>query len=82
MFENFEMVEVLCWCYEGVLEEILWSGVIEGVFVIVDMKVVIMGIIVMLIGLNMWFCEDGWFSFEEVEDFYWGMVCNLVGLVG
>lgn len=41
-----------------------------------------MGIIAMLTGLNTWFREDGRLSFTEVQDLYWGMVRNSVGLAG
>ena len=80
--KNFETVEVLRRRYEGALEEILRSGVTEGAFAIADTKVATMGIIAMLTGLNTWFREDGRLSFDEVEDLYWGMVRNSVGLAG
>ncbi|NQY61368.1 TetR/AcrR family transcriptional regulator [Cognatishimia sp.] len=80
--KNFETVEVLRRRYEGALEEILRSGVTEGAFAIADTKVATMGIIAMLTGLNTWFREDGRLSFDEVEDLYWGIVRNSVGLAG
>ena len=78
--ENFEDVEALRRRYEATLEEILKAGVHEGVFSIPDTKVATMGIIAMLTGLNTWFRDDGRLSFSEVEDLYWGMVRNSVGL--
>ncbi|MEJ5217657.1 TetR/AcrR family transcriptional regulator [Cognatishimia sp. D5M38] len=78
--ENFETVEVLRRRYEGALQEILQAGVAEGDFAIADTKVATMGIIAMLTGLNTWFREDGRLSFAEVQDLYWGMVRNSVGL--
>ena len=80
--ENFSTVEALRKRYEAVLEGILSAGVGEGVFAIADTKVATMGIIAMLTGLNTWFREDGRLSFDEVEDLYWSMVRNAVGMRG
>ena len=79
---NFSTVEALRKRYEAVLEGILTAGVGEGVFAIADTKVATMGIIAMLTGLNTWFRADGRLSFDEVEDLYWSMVRNAVGMRG
>ena len=78
--DNFAEIEALRRRYEARLEDILKTGVGEGVFAIADTKVATMAIIAMLTGLNTWFREDGRLSFDEVEGLYWSMVRNSVGL--
>ncbi|KPA21494.1 HTH-type transcriptional repressor KstR2 [Shimia sp. SK013] len=77
--ENFEKIEELRRAYEDQLEEILRSGVAEGVFQVADSKLATMAVIAMLTGVNTWFREGGRLSLTEVEQIYWDMVRKSVG---
>lgn len=80
--ENFVVVEVEWWCYEIVLIDILCDGVVVGCYEVLEFKVIICVIIVMLIGIFVWYCEDGEFFLLEIEIFYLVMVCKVVVFFG
>ncbi len=78
--DNFAVIEGLRRAYEDQLETILRAGVAQGRFVVSDAKIATMGVIAMLTGVNTWFQEGGRLSLHEVEQVYWDMVRNLVGV--
>lgn len=76
--ENFERIETLRGRYEDDLEAILRAGQKAGVFSVPDTKIVTMGVIALLTGVNTWFRESGRLSLDEVEQIYWEMVRKSV----
>ncbi len=78
--ENFSEIEALRRAYEDQLEAILREGVESGDFTVADPKITTMAVIAMLTGVNTWFREGGRLSLEEVEQIYWDMVRQAVGV--
>jgi AcrR family transcriptional regulator len=78
--ENFAAIEALRRAYEDQLEEILRAGVGSGDFNVADPKITTMAVIAMLTGVNTWFRKGGRLSLSEVEQIYWDMVRQAVGL--
>lgn len=77
--ENFALIETLRRQYEDELEEILRSGVSQGVFSVPDTKIATFALIAMLNGVNTWYRAGGRLSVDEVEAIYWRMVRKAVG---
>ncbi|MBO9475045.1 TetR family transcriptional regulator [Shimia sp. R10_1] len=80
--DNFAAIEALRRAYEDQLEAILRAGVESGDFTVADPKITAMAVIAMLTGVNTWFREGGRLSLEEVEQIYWDMVRQAVGVSG
>ena len=78
--ENFAIIEQQRKEYETLLESILRRGQSAGVFRIEDTKVATMALIAMLTGLTSWYREDGRLDRSEIEQVYWNMVRNSVGV--
>ncbi|MBO9399032.1 TetR family transcriptional regulator [Shimia sp. R9_2] len=78
--DNFSEVEALRRAYEDQLEAILRAGVESGDFTVADPKITTMAVIAMLTGVNTWFREGGRLSLSEVEQIYWDMVRQAVGI--
>ena len=78
--ENFKRIEALRQRYEARLEIILKDGASQSGFRIIDEKVTTRAIIAMLTGVTTWFKEDGRLSLQEVQDQYWALVRQAVGL--
>lgn len=77
--ENFALIETLRRQYEDELEEILRSGVSQGLFSVPDTKIATFALIAMLNGVNTWYRAGGRLSVDEVEAIYWRMVRKAVG---
>ena len=78
--ENFAQIDRLRQRYEGCLETILKDGVALGRFQVSDSRIATRAVIAMITGVSTWFREDGGLSLEEVQDHYWGLVRNSVGI--
>jgi AcrR family transcriptional regulator len=76
--ENFAAVEAMRRRYEDALEEILQTGVAEGVFAIPDPRVTTMALIAMLTGISNWYRAGGRLETETIEAIYWDMVRRAV----
>ena len=66
--------------YETLLEGILRRGQDVGDFRIEDTKVATLALIAMLTGLTSWYRDDGRLDRSEIEQLYWQMVRNSVGV--
>jgi len=75
---NFAVIEGLRREYENRLEDVLKTGVAEGVFVVPDTKLATMAIIAMLTGVTTWFRDGGRLDRAAVEGIYWDMVRKAV----
>lgn len=78
--ENHTIVEGLRNRYEGYLGAILQEGADAGVFHCEDTKIATLGILTMLTGVMSWFRPGGRLAQGQVEDLYWGMVRDIVGV--
>ena len=78
--ENFAVIEQQRKDYETLLESILRRGQDSGVFRIEDTKVATLALIAMLTGLTSWYRDDGRLGRGEIEQLYWHMVRNSVGV--
>ena len=78
--ENFKRIEALRQRSESRLEKILKAGAAQSGSRIIDEKVTTRAIIAMLTGVTTWFKEDGRLSLQEVQDQYWALVRQAVGL--
>ena len=76
--ENFAAVEAMRRRYEDALEEILQTGVAEGVFAIPDPRVTTMALIAMLTGISNWYRAGGRLETDTIEAIYWDMVRRAV----
>lgn len=77
--ENFTVIEDMRRAYETVLEDILKTGMAEGVYRLEDSKLTALAIIAMLNGVNTWYREDGRLSRAQVAEIYVEMVKRAVG---
>ena len=77
--ENFVQIERLRRKYEDQLEAILNDGVATADFTIPDSRITAMALISLMNGVINWYSPEGRLSIQEIEDLYWGLVCNAVG---
>jgi AcrR family transcriptional regulator len=76
--DNFAAISDMRRVYERKLTEILETGVAEGSFMAIDMKVAAYGILSMLSGICTWFSPGGRLSEAEVAELFTTMVLNSV----
>ena len=79
---NFAEIERLRKVYEDDLEAILIEGQRAGFFEIADTKVTTLALIAMLTGISNWYRPDGRLSVARIEEVYWALVRNAVGVAG
>ncbi|MCC5992506.1 MAG: TetR family transcriptional regulator [Rhodobacteraceae bacterium] len=77
---NFARIEAMRRQYEAHLQAILERGQAAGVFAVPDAKLATYALIAMLTGVNTWYREGGRLSLARVEDIYWNMVRQAVGV--
>lgn len=64
--------------YEGLFEEALSSGISAGIFVAVDVKVAVYGILALASGVATWYSPRGRLSADQIADNYASLVVRGV----
>ena len=77
--ENFATIENLRKSYEDRLEEIVQTGMTQGVFLVSDSKIATMAVIGLLKETSTWYRPDGRLSAAQLVEIYQKMVLQVLG---
>jgi hypothetical protein len=77
--ENFATIENLRKSYEDRLEEIVQTGMTQGVFQVSDSKIATMAVIGLLKETSTWYRPDGRLSAAQLVEIYQKMVLQVLG---
>lgn len=78
--QNFKRIESLRKTYELQLVTILEQGAAQGAFHLPGAKVTGFALIALLTGVVNWFREDGALTLPQVQNHYWALTRQMVGL--